>query len=399
MMAFRLVANLAIQACPFSSPRHLPRLQLCPSSRPYSKFKYDKVWKNEIWKNWKGWTKAAAASGLALVGYITRDLWITDRYREYQRRLHQSDCDFVIYKALKRGPLFSELVQDTLSHDTLISKAKKLITPAKKPRGYSLVIREHGTEKTSLIQLTVNSLKKPKGIVYVMIPNTDNVNTNPAIVTNAMRKALGSAATTIFEVFDVFSRVALRYQDTHQAILVLVVDNVNKLPKLLLAQFQDYAKEASDSGIATVIFVSSEGRIPRHMREVHSQGDEALQYLRLKDIDDKMAAQIYDLVGRHIILLKSATSNIQDGVRIDNLRRALLNEAKGQLKAAKMLPEGEFCKQEKAIIGKLLKENAISDDTYWAIAGEEIGKKILQGNVFSHHFDADNITFQSALMK
>jgi hypothetical protein len=82
-----------------------------------------------------------------------------------------------------------------------------------------------------------------------------------------------------------------------------------------------------------------------------------------------------------------------------DLRRSLLNEAKGQLKAAKMLPGGAFHKQEKAIIGKLLKENDISDDTYWAIAGDEIGEKMLQGNVFSYHFDADNITFQSTLMK
>ncbi|KAI9765466.1 MAG: hypothetical protein M1839_005497 [Geoglossum umbratile] len=421
-MAFRLVANPAVRARPFPSPRHLSRLRLCISSRPYSESRYDEVLKSEIRKNWKGWTKAAAAGGLALVGYVTRDLWITDRYREYQRRSHQSDRDSAIYEALKRGPSFSELVQDTLPRDALVSEAKKLITPAKKSRGYSLVIGEHGTGKTSLIQLTVNSLKKPKGIVYVMIPNTDEVNMNPTIVIDAVKKALGwssdlvldsrNTSTHIFEVLDTFSRVALRYRKAHQAIPVLIIDNANRLPQLLLAQIQDFAKEASDSDIATVIFISSEGRIPRRMRErsawsrvqrVFEIGDvsrdEALQYLRLQDIDDKTAAQIYELVGGRMILLKSTARNIQTGVRIDDLRRSLLNEAKGQLKAAKMLPGGEFHKQEKAIIGKLLKENDISDDTYWAIAGDEIGEKMLQGNVFSHHFDADNITFQSTLMK
>ena len=83
---------------------------------------------------------------------------------------------------------------------------------------------------------------------------------------SVLPKTNRSAATTLFEVFRVFSRVALRYRDAHQAIPVLIVDNANKLPELLLAQFQDFAKEASDSGIATVIFVSSEGRIPRYMR-------------------------------------------------------------------------------------------------------------------------------------
>ncbi|KAI9761804.1 MAG: hypothetical protein M1840_001684 [Geoglossum simile] len=368
-MAFRLVANPAIRARPFPSPRHLPRLQLCISSRPYSGLKYDEVWKNEIWKNWKGWTRAAAAGGLAFVGYITRDLWITDRYREYQRHSHQSDRDSAIYETLKRGPLFPELVQDTLPRDALASESRELITPEKEPQGYSLVIGEHGTGKTSLIQLIVNSLKKPKGVVYMSIPNTDD-SVDPVLDSR-------DTATTIFEVFDVFSHVALRYRNAHQTIPVLVVDNTNKLPTLLLAQFQDFAKEASDSGIAIVIFVSSEGRIPRQMRErsawsrvqrVFEIGDvskdEALQYLRLHGIDDKTAAQIYELVGGCMILLKSTARNIQKRVRIDDLRHALFNETNDRLRVTGMLPGGEFHKQGKAIISKLLKENVISNYTY-----------------------------------
>jgi len=49
---------------------------------------------------------------------------------------------------------------------------------------------------------------------------------------------------------------------------VLIIDNANRLaqkqPKLLNA-FQDYAKDTSDNGTASVVFVSSEGRIPDHM--------------------------------------------------------------------------------------------------------------------------------------
>jgi hypothetical protein len=83
-----------------------------------------------------------------------------------------------------------------------------------------------------------------------------------------------------------------------------------------------------------------------------------------------------------------------------DLRHALLNEAKGQLGAAEMLPGGKFYKQGRVIISKLLKENAIPDYTYWAaVEDNEIGEKMLQKNVFSHHFYADNVTFQSTLMK
>ena len=80
-----------------------------------------------------------------------------------------------------------------------------------------------------------------------------------------------------------------------------------------------------------------------------------------------------------------------------DVRRTLLNEAKGQLKIAGILPEGEFYKQGKAVINKLLKESAISDRTYWSIVGDEkIGEEMLQKNVFSHHFYADDdLTFQS----
>ena len=67
-------------------------------------------------------------------------------------------------------------------------------------------------------------------------------------------------------MFEVFSSVALKYRQAHKAIPVLVVDNANKLPEPLLGLFQDYAKEAADNNIATIVFVSSEGRILRRMR-------------------------------------------------------------------------------------------------------------------------------------
>jgi len=67
-------------------------------------------------------------------------------------------------------------------------------------------------------------------------------------------------------VSNVFSSVALKYQQAHKAIPVLVVDNANKLPESILQQFQDYAKEAADKRIATIVFVLSEGRVPRHMK-------------------------------------------------------------------------------------------------------------------------------------
>jgi hypothetical protein len=66
-------------------------------------------------------------------------------------------------------------------------------------------------------------------------------------------------------VFEVFSSVALKYQQAHKAIPVLVVDNANKLPEPFLERLQGYAKEASDNKRATIVFVLSEGCIPRRI--------------------------------------------------------------------------------------------------------------------------------------
>jgi hypothetical protein len=49
---------------------------------------------------------------------------------------------------------------------------------------------------------------------------------------------------------------------------VLIIDNANRLAqqhRRLLDLFQDYAKDTADEGTVSVMFVSSESRVPRHM--------------------------------------------------------------------------------------------------------------------------------------
>ena len=48
----------------------------------------------------------------------------------------------------------------------------------------------------------------------------------------------------------------------------MIIDNANKIAEKQLELFeeiQDYAKRAADQGTATVVFVSSEGGVPRRM--------------------------------------------------------------------------------------------------------------------------------------
>jgi hypothetical protein len=81
-------------------------------------------------------------------------------------------------------------------------------------------------------------------------------------------KANCLAVPSFKEVWEVFLHAADKYQEEYKKIPVLIIDNANRLAEKqleLLEQIQDYAKRAADEGTATVVFVSSEGRVPRRM--------------------------------------------------------------------------------------------------------------------------------------
>jgi chromosomal replication initiation ATPase DnaA len=81
-------------------------------------------------------------------------------------------------------------------------------------------------------------------------------------------KANRFAAASLGDVLQVFSRHAIKYKQKFRKIPVLIIDNANRLsPKQqkLLDLFQDYAEDTADKGIVTVVFVSSEGCVPRRM--------------------------------------------------------------------------------------------------------------------------------------
>lgn len=102
-----------------------------------------------------------------------------------------SQRDNRIYETLKIGPSFPESIKNPIPRDTLVKEVEKLITPVEDPQGYSLIVGEHGSGKTSVIRFAISRMKMPKGLVYLSIPNTDSVKSYPAMVTATIRKALG----------------------------------------------------------------------------------------------------------------------------------------------------------------------------------------------------------------
>jgi len=76
------------------------------------------------------------------------------------------------------------------------------------------------------------------------------------------------AVPSFAEVWKAFFRAATKFKQEHKKIPVLIIDNANRLSERqqkLLDHIQDYATLAVDKEIATVVFVSSECRVPRRM--------------------------------------------------------------------------------------------------------------------------------------
>jgi hypothetical protein len=124
---------------------------------------------------------------------------------------------------------------------------------------------------------------------------------------------------------------------------VLIINNANRLAQKqprLLDLFQGYAKKTADDGTVSVVFVSSEGCVPPRMRcnasswsrhgHIFEIGDiskeEALQYLKFRKIDEKQAAQIYELVGGRIIHLRSIADKIKRHVKLEGMCTACYAE-------------------------------------------------------------------------
>ena len=109
-------------------------------------------------------------------------------------------------------------------------------------------------------------------------------------------------------------------------------DLAEKNPELLDI-FQHYAKKAADEGTVNITFMSNEACVLRRMRGNRSSwsrcgriieiGDvskeEALQYLKLRKIDEKQAAQIYEIVGGRMIDLKSIADDIKANCTLEGM--------------------------------------------------------------------------------
>jgi hypothetical protein len=81
------------------------------------------------------------------------------------------------------------------------------------------------------------------------------------------------------------------------------------------------------------------------------------------------------------------------------MRRKMFSDAKSELDSAEILPTGRYHKEGAVIIRELLKKGSISERTFYDLVNPSIGNKLLEKNVFAFHFNSQEVTFQSTVMK
>ena len=234
MIARRFVANSPIRAHLLRSPRRPLKLPLSLSSRSYSESdpsrstqgpqssKHEEGdWKSEVRTNWKGWAKAVVGTGFGTsfvgINFFFFFFWKYAKYRrlllytspaiygfqirtENIRDIHMSLNAIPQSTRLSKKDLCFRMISTILSRAKPLSmKSGRLLHQLSDLVVIHFVIGEHGTGKTSLIYLAVNSLEEPKGIAYVDIPNNINKDSALDVVINAMRNALGWTLDPVIE--------------------------------------------------------------------------------------------------------------------------------------------------------------------------------------------------------
>ena|ERR1700722_15218530 len=74
-------------------------------------------------------------------------------------------------------------------------------------------------------------------------------------------------------------------------------------------------------------------------------------------------------------------------------------DAERELQSAQILPERRYHEDGAKIIRELLKKGSISRSTFYGLVGADTGDKFLETNIFAFHFNSQEITFQSTVMK
>jgi hypothetical protein len=116
--------------------------------------------------------------------------------------------------------------------------------------------------------------------------------------------------------------------------------------------------------------------------------------IHLKDVADKIERK-GTLQGMCMLYRKRLVSH----TAFTDLRQRMFSKAESQLESAGILRTGRYHKEGAVIVRELLKKGSISRRTFYDLVGRDTGNKLLETNIFAYHFNSQEITFQSTVMK
>ncbi|CUS11263.1 unnamed protein product [Tuber aestivum] len=287
---------------------------------------------------------------------------------------------------------------------SLKASISSLLQPAFDHGQYGMIIGNHGTGKTTLVRGVAH---QHAGILYVDIQPSGITEQEFAetvakalhffprsrVWFNMILSELGIVThdvedkrTYLVQVFDEFTRQAMRYRKKTNRPPVLVLDNINLLAAGnpgLLNILQDIAKDAADDGLFITIFVASEGQAARQMlgRSAWSRlgkvivvedlsKEEALYYLcNQHEKHPHIAEAVYEFTGGRISFLNTALAHLNSGNTIPGIRQQFLNAGREIFTKAKRMPNNEFKLVCLPLARKMLATGAISYEDFQELAG------------------------------
>ncbi|CAI2195112.1 2983_t:CDS:2 [Funneliformis geosporum] len=178
----------------------------------------------------------------------------------------------------------------------------------------------------------------------------------------------------------------------------------------MMEDLQDLAKLYADQSSCVVVFVSSEGTVPRMMmqRSSWSRADqqpifigdltdeEALTYLRKLNIEEKDANQLIELLGGRIKDLKTYGYWIQEGKTLKEVRKMVFYSVENDFHQAQIMKGEVNHAIGNVIVEELVKNEKIEYSEFIELVNnKEIADKLIQANVFSYNPENNFVTFQS----
>lgn len=71
------------------------------------------------------------------------------------------------FRSLEEGYGTNHFITNIIPCNEVVNQLMLTLTPSADPTGYRIIVGENGTGKTSLIQLILHKLNKPKGTLFV----------------------------------------------------------------------------------------------------------------------------------------------------------------------------------------------------------------------------------------